>query len=190
MRNSERIGYGDSAKRHFLNVNKCNEIIFAGHYAEAQILFDERSAVERWKIKADLARFGGSGIEIRERNIPKIISPYEEVINTVEYAVARVKSGANGYIGTPKIRSVTVDNYQGTIMVVCNDANRIEWSMDGRLIKTKYNVTGKFVTTLNVEGLGGAGLRFRLVGDGGETYSDIFELTKTVGAARFGSRLA
>ncbi|MCL2234417.1 MAG: HNH endonuclease [Firmicutes bacterium] len=30
IRNSERIGYGENAKRHFMRVNRCNEMDFAG----------------------------------------------------------------------------------------------------------------------------------------------------------------
>lgn len=179
MRNSERIGYGDSAKAHFIKVNGCSEVALAGHYAEAQMLFEERNEVERWKIKADLTKFGGKGIEIKEHYIPIIINPYERNHIQDGYNVICIKSQASNYIGPPKVRFIEVDNYQGTITIVCDDANKIEWSMDGELIKTKYNVVGKFTTTFSVEDLEGSKLRFRLIGDGGQTYSEIFGLTKS-----------
>lgn len=79
FRNSTRIGYGDSAKAHFLKINKCSPIAFASHYAEAQLLFEERNEVLRWKLKADLSRFGGKRIEVKERNIPFINNPYDNI---------------------------------------------------------------------------------------------------------------
>lgn len=219
MRNSERIGYGESSKRHFLKINNCDDITFAGHYAEAQLLFDERNKVKRWKIKADLDKFGGKGIEIKERNIPKIISPYEgvdwetaECIRTIadnneslqaelgepyvtvllaeqdkdggglRYALKTgpkyFLSRPQNYIGEPKIRSIAVDNYQGTITVDSYDVNKIEWLMDDKIIKTKYNVVGNFITSFSVEDLDGSNIQFRLIGDGGQACSQIFKLAK------------
>jgi hypothetical protein len=177
MRNSERMGYGENAKRHFLKTNGCDNITFAKHYAEAQGLFDERNKVLRWKIKADLTRFGGEGIEIKQREIPLIVNPYEDVKSGDEYAATRVKSQLN-WIGPPKIRSIEVDNYQGEITVISDKVNKIEWSMNGELIKTKYNVVGKFITKFSVEDLKGSQIRFRLTGDGGQTYSQVFVLKK------------
>ncbi|MDD4154598.1 MAG: hypothetical protein PHT30_04245 [Bacilli bacterium] len=221
MRNSERIGYGESSKRHFLEINNCNEIAFAGHYAEAQILFEERNKVERWNIKADLDKFGGKGIEIKERNIPMIISPYENVNwETVERVrtitdnstfpkfelgdkfitvlLAEEDKDDNGlrydlktgpryymsqphnYIGAPKIRSISIDNYQGMITIVCDDTNKIVWKMDDEIVKTKYNIIGKFTTSFSVENLIGSHIRFILIGDGGQTCSQKFELDRSV----------
>lgn len=220
MRNSERIGYGENSKRHFLKINNCDDITFAGHYTEAQFLFDERNKVERWKIKADLDKFGGKGIEIQERNIPKILSPYESVnwetierIRTTADNDASLKaelgekfitvllaeedndgrglryslktgpkyflSQPKNYIGAPKIRSIAVDNYQGTITIDSDDVNKIEWIMDDEIIKTKYNIVGKFITTFSVENLNGSNIRFRLLGDGGQVCSQKFKLAKT-----------
>ena len=219
MRNSERIGYREGSKRHFLKINNCDDITFAGHYAEAQLLFDERNQVERWKIKADLDKFGGKGLEIQERNIPKILSPYESVdwdtaehIRTAADKVDSIKAELSesyvtvllaeedkdggglryalktgpkyflartqNYIGAPKIRSIAVDNYQGTITVDSYDANKIEWLMDGEIIKTKYNIVGNFITTFSVEDLNGSNIQFRLIGDGGQACSQIFKLAK------------
>lgn len=179
MRNSERIGYGESAKAHFIKVNGCSAVALTGHYTEAKMLFEERNEIERWKIKADLTKLGGAGIDIIERNIPKIINPYEGLKAGEHYSVKSILSNESKYIGTPKIRSIEMDNYQGVITIICDNANRIDWSMDGELIKTKYNVVGKFTTMFSVEDLEGSSLRFRLIGDGGQTYSEVFGLTKS-----------
>lgn len=79
-------------------------------------------------------------------------------------------------IGTHKINYIEANNYRGIIDILCDDTNKIEWFLDGVKIKTKYNVIGKFKTTLNVENLNGKELTFTLFGDGGETFSKIFEL--------------
>lgn len=52
---------------------------FAKHYAEQQFLFEERNNVLRWKVKADLSRFGGKGIQVKERHIPLISNTYNGV---------------------------------------------------------------------------------------------------------------
>ena len=80
------------------------------------------------------------------------------------------------YFPAPKILSIEIDNYQGTIEVICDDVNKIEWYLDKQKIKTKYNVVGKFKTILKVENLNGKELTFALFGDGGKTFSKIFEL--------------
>lgn len=70
--------------------------------------------------------------------------------------------------------SISVDNYQGEIQIICNDINRIEWYLDDIKIKTKYNVVGKFKTSFKVINLGGRYLNFKLIGNGGETISKRF----------------
>jgi len=95
MRNSERLGYGKNARYHFIKVNNCSQLEFAGHYLEAQELYDKHSKVDKWKL--DISRlkdFGGSGIEILT-----ILNPYEG-INWL----------AQDFINTkkPRIHSVTV----------------------------------------------------------------------------------
>jgi len=77
FRNSERIGYGENAKKHFMRINKCEPMVFAKHYTDAQILFDRRNEVLRWNVLADLGSFGGKGIEIKQRHIPLIDDPYQ-----------------------------------------------------------------------------------------------------------------
>jgi len=51
--------------------------------------------------------------------------------------------------------------------------------MDGNLIKTKYNICGRFETSFCVENLTGSSICFKLIGDGGETMSLPFELIHT-----------
>lgn len=210
MRNSERIGYGENAKNHFLRVNKCSQLVFASHYAEAQFLFEERNQVLRWKLQCDLDKFGGKGIEVKERTIPFINDPYEGIYwktaahvrmadkvvrlretgeDYIPVVLSNEASDASGqstamyaqsqpidYIGPPKIRSIEVDNYQGTITVVSNDANKIEWISDDKNIKTKYNTGGKFITKISVEDLRESNIRFVLFGAGGTTASQIYGL--------------
>ena len=80
------------------------------------------------------------------------------------------------WINPPKVLSIEVDNYQGTIQVVAEDVNKIDWVLDNIKIKTKYNVIGRFKTMLKVENLNGKELKFNLYGDGGKTLSKTFEL--------------
>ncbi|MCL2675217.1 MAG: hypothetical protein FWE84_01320 [Firmicutes bacterium] len=229
-RNSERIGYEESAKRHFLKINECGEIVFAGHYAEAQALFEERNGVLRWKVRADLDKFGGTGIEVRERNIPIIINPYEGIdwviVNHVRADGGQVPT--EFFVGTdlgakhtvllltfeetcdnnlplkpekkaryflakknvaesarvfgcplpPRIRSIAVNNYDGTIAVVSDYASKIEWLCGDKVVRTKYNIAGKFVTKFCVEDVEGVSVRFRLTGNGGQACSMDFRLIK------------
>ena len=79
-------------------------------------------------------------------------------------------------IGSPKIVSIGVDNYQGIIHIKALFADRIEWYLDEKKIKTKYNTTGLFTTELKVKNLIGKNLKFKLIGIGGETISKNFEL--------------
>jgi hypothetical protein len=223
FRNSTRIGYGEQAKAHFFKINKCSPLVFASHYAEAQFLFEERNKVLRWKLNVNLDRFGGKGIEVIERNIPFIESPYSEVdwetVNHVKIDGGKVPSnifseaeGAkkitllltheeaiNEMIGgnrpsayfsiekagdivstecplPPRIESVDVDNYQGTITIVSAYTNRIEWLKGDEIIKTKYNFGGKFTTKFSVEDMDGTDLSFRLIGSFGQACSQIFEV--------------
>ncbi|MDD3013988.1 MAG: hypothetical protein PHC34_09830, partial [Candidatus Gastranaerophilales bacterium] len=87
-------------------------------------------------------------------------------------------SQPKNYIGAPKIRSIAVDNYQGTISVDSYDVNKIEWLMDDEIIKTKYNIVGNFITSFSAENLNGSNIRFRLIGDGGQACSQMFKLVK------------
>jgi len=203
LRNSERLGYGENAKAHFLKINRCSPMDFAKHCTEARMRFEALNRVMRWRRIADLGRFGGDGIEVRQRHIPKIISPYEGVdwdtvrhikkanllLDTSErYPVVlypseamyfSIRNQATPYVLPPRIHSIVVDNYQGTIQVVAGSINKIEWTLDGKHIKTKYNVRGRFMATFCVEALEGLYLGFKLVGKGGETSTLPFELVPT-----------
>ncbi|MFA5449112.1 MAG: hypothetical protein WC292_01555 [Clostridia bacterium] len=205
VRNSERIGYGESAKRHFLKINKCSPIVFAGHYAEAQILFDERNEVKRWKVKAELEQFGGKGIEIKERHIPIIINPYDGVdwktiihkrktikelssdsklvFESIILQSADLNNDMAIYFTTyqlnafpPKINFIEVDNYAGTITVVSERVNKIQWIANGKIIKTKYNFAKKLTDVFSAEDLDDLEIRFVLTNNFGETVSATFRL--------------
>lgn len=181
FKNSVRLGCANSAKEHFLNVNKCTEWDFVNHLAEAVLIYQERNAVYRWKIKADLIKFGLDNATIKKRSIPFIKNPYERVDwNFFNYKETRkmfkIIRNNNDLLGAPQINYIEVDNYQGTITISSLFANKIIWFLDGVKIKVKYNVVGNFTTALKVENLEGKELYFVLFGDGGETTSKIFEL--------------
>lgn len=65
IRNSERLGYGENAKRHFIVVNNCTELDFANHLTKSLLDFENRNKVYRWKIKADLTKFGGDNSKLK-----------------------------------------------------------------------------------------------------------------------------
>ncbi len=182
-RNSMRLGYGEDAKQHFMKVNNCSELEFATHLTKAQMDFEDRNKIYRWKIKADLSKFGLENATIKEKNIPFIQNPYENINwDLVTYEDKKklfefMKSSLPKYwINPPKVLSIEVDNYQGTIQVLSNDINKIEWYLDNKKIKTKYNVIGKFEAIFKVENLIGKELKFILYGDGGRTISKIYRL--------------
>ena len=79
IRNSQRLGYGEESKRHFMNVNKCSELDYASHLTQAQMDFEERNKIYRWKIVADLSKFGLENATIKEKNIPFVRSVYENI---------------------------------------------------------------------------------------------------------------
>lgn len=174
MKNSERLGYGENAKNHFLRVNNCSELDFAAHCTETEMLFQEQNKVYRWKIKADLDKFGGKGIETKERNIPKIINPYEnyETIN-IKSSISNLSS--NEY--PPRICKIDVNNYDGTITIISERVNKIEWFSGDIIFEKKYNNVGKFTTKFCVENLECPSIYFKLIGDGGQIISRPFDLT-------------
>ena len=180
FKNSVRLGYGEEAQRHFMKVNNCSEMEFASHLNKALLEYNERNSVFRWKIVADLKKIGGSGIEIKQNNIPLIKNPYENVDwNTLSYddikSFFEIKRN-EFLLGSPKIISVNVDNYQGTIQIKTLFADRIEWYLDEKKIKTKYNTAGLFTTELKVKNLIGKNLKFKIIGTGGEIISKNFEI--------------
>lgn len=181
IRNSQRLGYEEEVKRHFINVNKCSELDYAAHLMKAQMDFEERNKIYKWKIKADLTNFGLENATIKEKNIPFIENPYQDVdLNILSYneikKLFNIKRTNDNLIGAPKINYLDVDNYQGIITVSSLFANKIIWVLDGIKIKTKYNVIGEFVTTLKVENLEGKEIYFILLGDNGQTKSKAFGL--------------
>lgn len=182
FKNSIRLGYGQQAKEHFIKTNKCSEIDFVNHLLKAKLQYEERNKIFRWKIIANLEQFGGKNIEIKERNIPLIINPYENMEwNKVNHSDMKklftISSNKDNFIGPPRLISIDVDNYQGTITITSLFTNKIEWFLDGKKIKTKYNVVGKFVTTLKLENLEGSQLNFILTGNGGQLLSKKFAIS-------------
>lgn len=183
IRNSQRLGYGEEVKQHFIKVNMCNELDYASQLAKAQMEYVERNKIYRWKIIANLEKFRLIDATIKKRNIPFIKSIYENVDWALISFEDKKKlfqycqtSPPKYWINPPRVISINIDNYQGIIEIICDDTNKIEWYLDSRKIKTKYNIVGKFKTTLKVENLNGKELTFSLFGDGGETFSKIFEL--------------
>ncbi len=133
-----------------------------------------------WKIIADLEKFVGCGIEVKQNNIPLIKNPYESVEwDKLSFDdmknLFEIKRNEN-LIGSPKIVSIDVDNYQGIIQIKALFADRIEWYLDEKKIKTNYNTAGLFTTELKVKNLIGKYLKFKLIGIGGETISKYFEI--------------
>ena len=129
---------------------------------------------------ADLEKFDGSGIEVTQNNIPLIKNPYENVEwDKLSYNDTRslFEIKRNEFLlGSPKIVSINVDNYQGVIQIKALFADRVEWYLDEKKIKTKYNTAGLFTTELKVKNLIGKNLKFKLIGIGGETISKYFEI--------------
>ena len=166
-RNSERLGYGENAKKHFMKVNNCSEFDFGTHLAEAQILFAERNSVYYWKMIADLDKFGGKGISIPSTYRPKIENPYSEEDKTI----SRNYSSA-----LPRILEINVDNYSGIISLKCDRTNKIEWFSREKIIKTKFNLGRRFITSLSVKGFTFPDIYFKLTGNGGEYISKTFNL--------------
>ncbi len=79
-------------------------------------------------------------------------------------------------IGTPKIVSIEVNNYQGEIEIKSLLTDKIEWYLDGEKVKTIYHTAGLFTTKLKVKEIDGKQLIFKLIGKGGKTISKPFEL--------------
>ncbi len=180
FKNSVRLGFGEEAQKHFLKVNNCSEMQFASHLNKALLEYEERNKVFRWKIVADLEKFGGKDIDIKQNDIPLIKNPYENVDwDKLSYSETKtlfdIKRNDN-LIGAPKVVSIEVNNYQGTIQIKSLFTDKIEWYLDGEKIQTKYHTAGLFTTKLKVKDLTGNQLNFKLIGIGGETISKIFEL--------------
>ncbi len=182
FRNSERNGYGDNAKKHFMKINNCNQLEFAKHYFLEQNRFDELSKIKRWKVVADLSKFGGEGIGLKQRILPYIINPYKNIeillgnYNELFEVVRNIECKSE-FILEPRVRDIEIDNYAGTISIKANFANKIDWFLDGKKIKTKYNSPWKFIFCICVENLNGKKLNFIITGKGGYIKSKDFILT-------------
>ena len=180
FKNSVRLGFGEQAEEHFMKVNNASEMQFAGHLNKSLLEYNERNKVLCWKIIADLNKFGGSGIEVKQNNIPLIKNLYEHVewdkLSFGETKNLFKITRNENLIGAPKIVSIDVDNYQGIIQVKTIFADKIEWFLDEEKIKTKYNTAGLFTTNLKVKDLVGRFLKFKLIGMGGEIISKNFEI--------------
>lgn len=184
FKNSVRLGYGEQAKEHFIKVNKCSEMEFASHLNQALIEYEERNKVFRWKMIADLSKFGGENIELKFKETPLIIDPYKNInwflISYKDTKTLFQISKTESLLGPPKILSAIVNNYQGTITIKSLFTDKIEWFLDGIKIKTKYNVIGKFHTTFSVNGLQGQTLYFKLTNQNGFVQSKGYILEKMV----------
>lgn len=180
FKNSVRLGFGEEAQKHFIKVNNCSELQFVTHLNKSLIEYEENNAIYRWKISADLEKFGGKDVEIKQNNIPLIKNPYENVdwdslsFNDAKELFEIIRN--NSLICPPKVVSINVDNYQGIIHIKSLFTNKIDWYLDEKKIKTKYNVIGLFATNFNVEDLDCGQLKFKLIGIGGETVSKNFEI--------------
>ena len=78
---------------------------------------------------------------------------------------------------TPRILDININNYEGTITIICDKTNKIEW-FDNKLnlIDTKFNFSEKFITKFSVKNLDLPYITFKLTGDYGEKVSKRFNL--------------
>lgn len=151
-----------------MKVNSCNELEFELHLAKALIEFEEKNKIYRWKMVADLERFGGKNIQINNIKIPLITSEYDEkelnlLKNECDFA--------------PRILDININNYEGTISIICDKTNKIEWFDENlNLLDTKYNFGGRFYTSFSVKNLCCTFITFKLIGEYGEKVSKKFKL--------------
>lgn len=172
IRNSQRLGFGENAKRHFMKVNNCNELEFATHLTKAQMEFEEKNKVYRWKMVANLEKFGGKDIEIKEIYVPLIDSEY------TQYDIEELKKEYNF---TPRILDININNYEGTISITCDKTSKIDWYDDKQnLISTKFNFSERFVTKFSVKNLYCSYIIFKLTGEYGEKFSKKFNLNNNL----------
>lgn len=165
--NSQRLGYAECAKRHFLQVNNVTENVFNEHLTKALALYEKRNTVFHWRIIADLASFGGSNIELKNVYYPFIVNPYsDDEIQTL-----------CGYTGqAPSLIDLQIDNYVGIIKVKCTRTNKIQWFVDDELRVNEFGFTKKFVSSFSVKHLPQSCVSFKLIGNSGEYISKKFLL--------------
>lgn len=182
FKNSVRLGYESEAKAHFMRVNNASELDFASHLAQSIEEYTNRNMVLRWEIVAELSKFGGEDIDIKQRYLPIIINPYEG-INIFTLRESQINdyfyvSKQTNIVGPPRVLAVEVDNYQGKITVDAIWIKRIEWYLDDKKIKTNFNTAGRMKTNFSVKELFGKTLYFKLVNENGIIISKDFELRK------------
>ena len=182
MRNTERIGFGENAKRHFCLINNCTPFDFANHYAEKMLQFEDLNEILRWKVVADLSAFGGKNIEIRQRKLP-LIKGYGPHVDGMIWSEISEELTARTTINSinaddipPKFRCKEVDNYIGTITVSAIYANKCEMLSGKSVIKKQFSTNDRLVAQFSVEDLTANQILFRLTGAGGECYSKTFSL--------------
>ena len=167
FRNSKRLGFEEEAKKHFLEVNQCNELEFASHLLQAEILFNERNEIYYWKMKLDLSKFGGAEIPIPDTSRLQIVNPYSE---------KDLDDFKNETNLTPRILDIKVNNYTGEIVVKSDISNKISWFVDDKLVKKQFNYAYIFKSTFSVAKIDGGSVYFKLYGDYGEKTSKKFIL--------------
>lgn len=167
FRNSKRLGFEEEAKKHFIKVNDCNELEFATHLTQAEILFNERNEIYFWKMKLNLLKFGGKEISIPNLTRLKILNPYSE---------DDLKGLKNKKDLLPRILNVEVNNYSGNIVVESDISNKIVWYVDNKIAKTQFNFAHILKSDFSVIGLKGKNVQFELYGDYGKINSKEFML--------------
>ena len=182
FKNTVRLGFGKQAKDHFIKVNNCSEMDFSNHLLNETIKYEKLNKVYRWKIHADLSKFGGKNIKLLRKEIPMIDNPYENIRwnerNHIENKKLFNVVKQQVLLCAPKVISIEVDNYQGLIIVNSLFTDRIEWYLDDVKIKTKYNTVGRLCNKFSVKGLTGKFLYFKLINKQGEITSQLFKLNK------------
>ena len=165
FRNSKRLGFGEEAKKHFLEVNQCSELDFAGHLMQAERLFNERNEIYYWKMKLNLDKF--KNITVPDLSRQKIVSPYSEE----DLDILRNQTDL-----LPRILDIEVDNYTGEIVVKSDISNKIVWYVDDKEVKKEYTFALIFKSRFSVTGIKGKGVWFTLYGDYGKRTSKVFKL--------------
>jgi len=183
FRNSERLGYGQNAKRHFMKINNCSELIFANHCFESMLDYEANNDIYRWNTKVDFEKFGGSSdMKIKDNYLPFITDPYQdtdfEKFDISHNQGINFRSSGNGNI--PKLYNVEVDNYAGTISLECALTKRVDFYFDKSILKSHYNTGGRFAVEFSLKNRNHPYVRFRLIGYGGIFESEKFELRECI----------
>ena len=117
---------------------------------------------------ANVEKFGGKDIEIKEIYIPLIDS---------EYTQDELKKLKNEFNFTPRILDININNYEGVISLTCDKTNKVDWYDDKHnLISTKFNFSERFITKFSVKNLYCSYIYFKVTGEYGEKVSKRFNL--------------